>query len=130
MIIVLDSNEYINYFNEKVSFDKLFFSQDLTIYTNDIIIREVIRNLKEPQTKEFYNIIFSKNIEFYGRKLPSALLENFKKAGLKKGDIAIAAFCEVIDADYLITENRHFLKSKKFKKFKVLSLREFLNRLK
>ena len=40
--------------------------------------------VEEPQTKEFYSIIFSKNIEFYGRKLPSALLENFKKAGLKK----------------------------------------------
>lgn len=130
MIIVLDSNEYIDYFNSKNSLDKLFSNQDLTMYISDVVIREVIRNLKEPQIKEFYNIIFSKNIDFYGDKLSSALLEKFKKLGLKKGDIAIAAFCESINADYLITENRHFLKSKKFDEFKVLGLRRFLNKLK
>ena len=130
MIIVLDSNEYIDYLNSKNSLDKLFFNQDLTIYINDIVIREVIRNLKEPQIKEFYNIIFSKNIDFYGDKLSSTLLEKFKKLGLKKGDIAIAAFCESVKADYLITENRHFFKSKKFDKFKVLGLKEFLTKTK
>ena len=130
MIIALDSNEYINYFNSKNSLDKLFSNQDLTIFTNDAIIREVIRNLEELQIKEFYNIIFSKNIDFYCDKLSLALLEKFKRLGLKKGDIAIAAFCETIGASYLITENRHFLKSGKFDKFKVLNLREFLRTIK
>ena len=130
MIIVLDSNEYIDYFNSKNSLDRLFSNQDLAVYINDVVIREVIRNLKEPQIKEFYNIIFSKNIDFYGDKLSSALLEKFKKLGLKKGDIVIAAFCEAIEADYLITENRHFLKKRKFEMFKVASLRGFLGKLK
>ncbi len=129
MIIVLDSNEYIHHLNKNISLDKLFSSQNLDICINDAIIREVINNLTDSQTKEFYNIVFNKNIEFYGEKLPSALLEDFKKAGLKKGDIAIAAFCKHIKADYLITENRHFLKSKKLEKIKVLSLKGFLKKL-
>lgn len=129
MIIVLDSNEYINYFNEKSLLDEVFSKQDLIICINEIIVREVIRNLKEYQTKEFYKIIFNQNIEFYGEKLSLQLLENFKKAGLKKGDIAIAAFCEAVNADYLITENRHFLKEMKFEKFRVLSLKGFLDKL-
>lgn len=126
MIIVLDSNEYINHFNKRISLDNLFSNKDSVIHINDAIIREVIGNIRSPQTKEFYNTIFSKNIEFYGNKLPSVLLEKFKKAGLKKGDIVIAAFCEHINADYLITENMHFLKSMRFDKFKVLSLKDFL----
>ena len=130
MIIILDSNEYINYFNKKDLLDKVFSNQDILIYINDIIIREVIRNLKELQIKEFYNLIFNKNINFYGHKIPLQLLTKYKKLGLKKGDIAIAAFCESISADYLVTENRHFLKSKKFDKFKVLSLKRFLGKLK
>ena len=130
MIIILDSNEYINYFNKKIPLDKVFSNQDIIIYINSIIIREVIRNLKELQIKEFYNIIFNKNINFYGQKLTFQLLTKYKKLGLKKGDIAIAAFCEAINANYLITENRHFLKSEKFDECKVLSLKKFLTKLK
>ena len=130
MIIVLDSNEYLNYFNKKTPLCEVFSNQDLTIYTNDIIIREVIRNLKESQIKEFYNIIFNKNINFHGQKLSLQLLTKYKKLGLKKGDIAIAAFCENVMADYLVTENRHFLKAKKFNEFKALSLKELLGKLK
>ena len=127
MILVLDSNEYIDYLNQKNSLDALFSNQYLDIGINDLIIREVIRNLNELQIKKFYKIIFSNNIEFYGQKLPSDVLENFRRFGLKKGDIAIAAFCETIGADYLITENRHFLKSREFH-FKILSLKGFLSK--
>ena len=130
MIIILDSNEYINYFNREILLDKVFHNQNIIIYINDIIIREVIRNLKGSQIKEFYNIIFNKNINFYGQKLPLQLSTKYKKLGLKKGDIVIAAFCESINADYLITENKHFLKARKFEKFGVLSLKKFLKKLK
>ena len=61
--------------------------------------------------------------------MPLHLLVKYKKLGLKKGDIAIAAFCENVKADYLITENRHFVKSKKFDKFKVLSFKDFIRKL-
>ena len=128
MIIVLDSNEYINHINKRNLLDKLFSDENISICINDHITREVVRNLNEHQRKEFYNIILGKNIEFYSQKLPLSSLDRFKKIGLKKGDIAIAAFCDYIGADYLISENRHFLKSRKFDKFRVVSLREFAAR--
>ena len=61
-----------------------------------------------------------------GEKIPLYLFKKYKALGLKKGDIIIAAFCEHINAAYLITENRHFLKQMKFDKFKVLSLKDFV----
>jgi len=130
LIIVLDSNEYINYLEKKnLNLQKVFFNENLSICINDIIIREVLRNLNESQKKDFYDILFENNINFYGQKLPLHLLTKYKKLGLKKGDIAIAAFCESVNANYLITENRHFLKKKIFDKFKVLSLKGFLGKL-
>lgn len=130
MIIVPDSNEYINYLDKKnLLLQKIFLNENLLICINDIIIREVLRNIKELQKKELYNILFENNIDFYGQRLPLHLLTKYKKLGLKKGDISIAAFCENINADCLITENRHFLKSKKFDKFEVLGLKGFLGKL-
>ena len=67
------------------------------------------------------------NIIFNNQQLPFHLLDKYKKIGLKKGDIAIAAFCEHVKSDYLITENRHFLKKVKFSEFKVLGIEEFLS---
>ena len=129
MIIVLDSNEYVYYINrENLSLQKLFLDKNLSIWFNDHIIREVLRNIKELQKKEFYNIIFKYNIDFYGLKLPIHLLNKYKNLGLKKGDIAIAAFCEAIAAEYLISENRHFLKGIKNTKFKIISAVQFIKK--
>ena len=104
MILVLDSNEYIDNINKKtLLLQKLFLDKKLSIGINDHIVREVLRNIGESQQKEFYNIIFKFNIEFYGQKVPFHLLDKYKNLGLKKGDVAIAAFCEAINADYLIS---------------------------
>ena len=166
MIIVLDSNEYINCFNNNVLLlNKITLNEIFTIYINETITKEVLNNINEYSKKGFFNFLFTSHIIAYNQKLPDSLLMKYKQLGLKKGDIAIAAFCEAIEADYLITENRHFLKSlenqrfienavhfrsarkskdfrhsghQKFKEFfsakkfnfKVLSLRQFLNRLK
>ena len=130
MIIVLDSNEYIHYINKKNLLpQKLFLDKNLAIFINDHIIREVLRNIEELQKKEFYNIIFKYNIEFYGLKLPVHLLDKYKNLGLKKGDVAVAAFCEAIDAEYLISENRHFLKGIKNTKFKIVNAEQFLKKI-
>lgn len=131
MIIVLDSNEYINCFNNTISFlDKIILNEVFTICINETITKEVLNNIKESSKKEFFNFLFRNNILAYNQKLPESLLAKYKELGLKKGDIAVAAFCENIEASYLITENRHFLKSIKFDKFEVLSLRYFLSKLK
>ena len=118
MIIILDSNEYIISLNKKTQLpDKIFLNNQ--IYINEIIVKEILRNIKESFKSQFYKLLFKDNITIYNEKLPINLFEEYKKLGLKKGDIEIAAFCENIYADYLITENRRFLKSKKFEKFKV-----------
>lgn len=127
MIIVLDSNEYIDYLGRKLLFlDRIFTSNKIIIYVNETITKEVLRNIDETIKKEFFSILFKDNIIPNNEKLPLILFEKYRKLGLKKGDIAIAAFCENIKADCLITENRHFLRQIKFDKFQVLSLKEFL----
>ena len=64
MILVLDSNEYINHINKKASLDNVFVNESFEIFLNELILREVLRNIRNLQAKEFYNIIFSKNINF------------------------------------------------------------------
>lgn len=54
------------------------------------------------------------------------LFQKYKNLGFKKGDIAIAAFAEKENADFLISENRHFLKELKTRKFKILNAEQFL----
>jgi len=131
LIVILDANEYINYISNKILLlDRILSDDKILIYINETITKEVINNLSQSLIKDFYDFLLRNNISVYYEKIPFHLLQKYKKLGLKKGDIAIAAFCENINADYLITENRHFLKSKKFDKFKVLSLRAFLNKLK
>jgi len=131
LIVILDANEYINYISNKILLlDRILSDDKILIYINETITKEVINNLSQSLIKDFYDFLLRNNISVYYEKIPFHLLQKYKKLGLKKGDIAIAAFCENINADYLITENRHFLKSKKFDKFKVLSLKEFLGKLK
>ncbi len=56
----------------------------------------------------------------------SGLFQKYKNLGLKKGDMAIAAFADKENADFLISENRHFLKDFKTRKFKILNAKQFL----
>ena len=128
LIIVLDSNEYIIFLNKKTHLDKILANNK--IYINELIVKEVLRNIGESLKGQFYQFLFKSNIILHNEELPINLFEKYKDLGLKKGDIEIAAFCENINTDYLITENRHFLKSKKFEKIKVLNLKEFLEKVK
>lgn len=126
---VLDSNEYIFYFDNKSSdILKLLDCRDIKIFLTDLIIQEAIRNMRKESVKDFFNMLKNPRFEVIIEKIPKNLIEKYKKTTLKKGDVLIAAFCDYINADYLITENRHFLKSIKFDKFKVVSFRDFLIR--
>lgn len=42
--------------------------------------------------------------------IPKNLIVKYKEKGAKEGDAIIAAFVEWTEADYLVTENRDFLK--------------------
>ncbi len=128
MRVVLDSNEYINFLNKTTQFlGKLIAVENIKIYANDTIVKEVLRNIKETIKGDFYKILFQNKIVIKSEKPPFYFFGKYNNLGLKKGDITIAAFCEYVKANYLITENRHFLKGTKINQFKVLSMRDFLN---
>ena len=130
MIIVLDSNEYINYLNRKtVILDKIVSDDTYIIFINETITKEVTNNLGKLLIKSFYDFLFRNNIIAKDEKLSLSLFQKYKKLGLKKGDIAIAAFCESVSAEYLLSENRHFLKNTKLNTFRVMNLHDFLNRI-
>ena len=130
MIIVLDSNEYLYFLNkETVLLEKLFRRIGFFVHIHRFIISEVIQNIKETQEKEFYYLLRNRDIIINEEELPFELLSKYENLGLRKGDTIIALFCEKIKVDYLITENRDFLKSKKFN-FQILSLQKFLEMFK
>lgn len=127
MIIVLDSNEYIIFLNkESALLNQLLANENIVIYCNDTIIKEVLRNVRETVKGEFYKLLFKNKIVIKDERPAFPLMGKYRDIGLKKGDTIIAAFCENANASFLISENRHFLKKTKFDKFRVAKLDEFL----
>ena len=128
--LVLDSNEYIFYFGNKSNeILKLLDFQELKIFLNDLIIQEVIRNINKENAAKFFNILKNPRFNVIMEQMTQNFIEKYRKMSLRKGDVLIAALCETIGADYLISENRHFLKKKIFDEFEVLSLKEFLRKI-
>jgi len=125
--LVLDSNEYVFYFDNKndILF-KLLNLPNIKIYLNSLIFREVLRNMRKESIKYLINLIKNPKFVTNSERIPRNLTDKYKKLGLKKGDVVVAAFSEYVKADYLITENRHFLKVMRFDEFEVLSTREFM----
>lgn len=122
---MLDSNEYIIFLSKQQTWLHKVLESHI-VHVNELIVKEVLRNVPEGMKKEFYALLMKNSVMLHSEKLPMHLHGKYKKRGLKKGDIAIAAFCEHVRADYLISENRHFLKRKAFAEFKVASLNGFL----
>jgi hypothetical protein len=62
---------------------------------------------------------------------PRALVENYAALGLPaKADAFIGAFAEWMEVQYLISDNRHFLRDLKTEAFRVLNAAEFSTRWK
>ena len=128
MKIILDSNVYVFYFADKsTDLIKILKNKKCRIFINDLIFSEVIRNLRKENVKDFKNLIKSPVFSVVVEITPAHIIEKYKKLELKKGDIVIAAFCEHIQADYLITENRHFLKKMEIEGCKILTAKEFID---
>lgn len=112
---------------KNILLENLFQRVGFFVHVHRSIIEEVLQNINVIEEKNFYFFLREKRIEINDDMLSIELFQKYKSLGLKKGDITIAAFCDKIGADYLITENRHFLKSKK-QGFQVLDLQEFLKK--
>ena len=124
--IVLDSNEYVFYLADKNRDISKLLILEVKIFLNNLIFKEVVRNIRKESVKQLIDLL--KNLKFAVNtdKISDALIEKYRNLGLKKGDIIIAAFCESVNASFLISENRHFLQDAEFDKFKVVKLSEFL----
>jgi predicted nucleic acid-binding protein len=94
-----------------------------------IIVNECARNLPQrmhPQLFDLLNSLASIDPDYV---VPFEVGERYRSLGLKPADALIAAYCDWIDADALVTENRHFLvRHRKHMPFEVLTADAFLLR--
>lgn len=72
---------------------------------------ETARNLTSEETHNLYDILRRRGIEPDYQMVPTELIQRYEALGGKKGDAVIAAGTELVGADYLVTQNRRFLKS-------------------
>ena len=111
--VVLDSNVYIHAINETDSDCLALVKYDL-IYLDVMVplrvLLEADNNLDEEDTKKLYDILRNHGIEPDYQRVPEEMIQRYEALGCKKGDAVIAAYTELIGADYLVTQNRRFLK--------------------
>lgn len=134
-IVVLDSNELIfgltgNKQYPKILIDNLKdLSQNYDFRINGQILKEVLDNVPNQYKEKFFKLVNYGLINYDNKLIDKRLINKYKNLKLKKGDNAIAAFTELINADFLISENRHFLQELKTKKFKILNAEQFLKEI-
>ena len=133
MRIVLDSNIFIFAFREeKAVCMRILENIDLfEVFMPSIILDEVIERLKILVNKNFASkvrhTILSSSVHVVDiSAVPKNLIKKYEKKKLKTSDAVIAAFAEYVSADYLLSENRHFLKNLKTTKFRVKNAEQFL----
>ncbi|HAA29987.1 MAG TPA: hypothetical protein DCE56_22740 [Cyanobacteria bacterium UBA8553] len=132
MLICIDSSAFIlGLQGNDSSAVKLLelISSDLKLTIPRLVAQEVTRNLNTtPQVRQFYRLFqnydFAQIIE---EPVPPVLVEKYVNLGLPgKADAFIGAFAEWINANYLISENRHFLRDLQTTAFQVLNATEFV----
>ena len=96
-----------------------------------LVGQEVTRNLKTPrQVRLFYQLFRGHDFAFIvDEPVPRALVSKYVQFGLpEKADAFIGAFAEWMQVNYLVSDNRHFLRDLQTEAFAVLSATEFTAR--
>jgi hypothetical protein len=111
---VLDTNEFIFGLTEtkQSCVDLLNHLDDLTVIVPAMVVREARTNLESrfQLGKEFFRLLaVGKNITIQWATPPQELIEKYIKLGFAEEDGAIAAAAEWAGAEFIISENRHFL---------------------
>jgi predicted nucleic acid-binding protein len=102
---------------------------DLTLIIPRLIAQEVTRNLTSPQqVRQFYRLFQNYSFaQIIDEPVPVALVQKYVNLGLPaKADAFIGAFAEWMNVNYLISENRHFLRQVQANAFKILNTDEFI----
>lgn len=140
MRIILDTNEYIFGLDRETGEEApakvldairilIEESEDFRLLLPEIIRKEVQRNIPAELEGDFYRLIYSSaKIEHYAMlDVPVELFKKYRdQKGLKTGDALIAAFAESVEADYLISENRHIYRDLDIRVFTPVNAQEFL----
>jgi hypothetical protein len=132
MRICIDSCVFIRGYNHEGSdAERLLraIGPKVQVVINRLIAQEVTRNLSgREQARRFY-AVFQDNPAahiVYG-PIPPAILARYVALGLRqKGDAIIGAFAEWMQVDYLISDNRYFLRELQTDAYRVASPAEFL----
>lgn len=96
-----------------------------------LVSLEVTRNLDTPQqVRLFYALFQARDFAFIvDEPVPRALVDKYTRLNLpEKADAFIGAFAEWKQVQYLISENRHFLRDLRTDAFTVLTAAEFVAR--
>jgi hypothetical protein len=102
---------------------------DLVLIVPRLVAQEVTRNLQTPeQIRRFYRLFHQSHFAFIvDEPTPRGLVDEYIDKGLpEKADAFIGAFAEWMQARYLISDNRHFLRELKTTAYNVLDADEFL----
>lgn len=63
LIVVLDSNEYLNFLYNKSPFiEGLFPDENISIFIHELIVKDVLCNIQEPLKGEFYKLLFTNSV--------------------------------------------------------------------
>jgi len=132
IIVVLDSNELIFGLIGKEQYPKILIGNlnklklNCSFRINRQIVKEVLDNIPNYHHGKFFRLIDYGIIKYDSKIIDKNLLNKYSNLKLKKGDNVIAAYAESVKAKTLISENRHFLKELKTRKFKIVNAEQFL----
>lgn len=102
---------------------------ELALVIPRLVAQEVTRNLQTPeQVRRFYRLFHRRPFAFIVDELaPPLLVEDYTRRGLpQKADAFIGAFAEWMAVDYLISDNRHFLRELETTAYRTLDPAKFL----
>jgi hypothetical protein len=102
---------------------------DLVLIVPRLVAQEVTRNLQNPeQIRRFYRLFRQGASAFIvDEPTPRRLVDEYTRKGLpEKADAFIGAFADWMQARYLISDNRHFVRELETTAYKVMAAAEFL----
>jgi len=106
-------------------------STELVVIIPRLVAQEVTRNLdSRAQVRHFYRLFHNREFAFIiDDPVPEALVGKYAALGLPaKADAFIGAFAEWMGVQYLISDNRHFLRELQTEAFEVVDAETFLER--
>jgi predicted nucleic acid-binding protein len=130
MRICIDSNQFIFGISgtDPASEALLLHLPYLEVVIPRLVIKEVTRNLREAQVKSLYALLSkAPRVTIIDAPVPVDLVNKYSKLNLpEKANAIIGAFVEWQGAQYLISDNRHFLEQSENAAFEVLTPDKFL----